>query len=204
MKEKPTDKRSICVFCGSSQGRSPAYEALATATGEEIGVRGYRLVYGGGGAGLMGAAARGALRKGGPVLGIIPEFLMTPERAMSDIDQRIVPNMHERKMQMFDASDAFIVLPGGIGTIEEAVEVLCWMRLQIHQKPILFLSPDNYWDPLLGFIKQTIESRFSPDWILDDVLKAENAKDALMQIEAAWDQPPKDIKPITSVSNKDS
>lgn len=201
MQEKQFRNRAICVFCGSSPGNAPDYVDLATQTGHEIGTQGYGLVYGGGGAGLMGATARGALKAGSNVLGVIPDFLMTPERVMTEIEQRIVPNMHERKMAMFEASDAFIVLPGGIGTIEEAVEIMCWMRLQLHQKPVLFLSHNNYWEPLLSFISKTIDARFSPDWILDDILTATAAHDAIRQIEEAWAKPIKAVKPIVSVSN---
>ena len=200
MPEIQKPKQSICVFCGSSPGSDPRYVPLAANTGRAIGSQGYGLVYGGGGAGLMGATANAAFEAGGYVLGIIPDFLMTPERANCKGEQRIVPNMHERKMQMFEASDAFIILPGGIGTIEEAVEIMCWMRLQLHQKPILFLSPDNYWAPLLDLIKHTIDARLSPDWMLDDIFTAETANDAMAKIKAAWAEPAKELRPVVPIS----
>ncbi len=196
--QKPT--QSICVFCGSSPGLDPRYIELAAQIGAAIGSNGYGLVYGGGGAGLMGATANAAFEAGGYVLGIIPDFLMTPERANCQGEQRIVPNMHERKMQMFEASNAFIVLPGGIGTIEEAVEIMCWMRLQLHQKPIVFVSPDNYWAPLLDLIQHTIDARLSPEWMLDDIFTAETALEAIRKIEADWAKPAKDLRPVVPIA----
>ena len=192
-------EHSICVFCGSSPGTSPDYVTLATATGNGIAAKGYGLVYGGGGTGLMGATAKAVRKNNGYVLGIVPEFLLSAERAYGDIDQRIVPNMHVRKMQMYEASDAFIILPGGIGTLEEAVEVICWLRLQIHQKPIVFLSPDGYWDRLLDMMQHTVDSRFTPAWIMDDLLTASTAEDALSMIEKSWAAPNRVLEPITPV-----
>lgn len=191
--------KSICVFCGSSPGTNPAYVPLASSTGSEIASRGYGLVYGGGGTGLMGATAKAVRKQNGYVLGIVPEFLLSPERAYGDIEQRIVLDMHTRKLQMYNESDAFIVLPGGIGTLEEAVEIMCWLRLQLHQKPILFLSPDGYWDGLLSLLTHTVESRFTPGWVVEDILTAKTSEDALVKIEAYWKAPKRELEPITPV-----
>lgn len=186
---KPQTEKSICVFCGSSAGNEPRYAALATSAGRSIGERGYRFVYGGGSYGLMGKSARAAFDVHGKVLGIIPEFLVQSEGAFTEAEHRIVPNMHVRKMEMYKESDAFLILPGGIGTIEEAVEVLSWMRLQLHQKPVVFLSDNNYWQPLIQLIKHTISIGFTPDWMDDELLQAENATEALNLIEKEWQRP---------------
>jgi len=187
--------KSICVFCGSSSGNNPRYIYLAKETGKAISSRQHRFVYGGGSFGLMGAAAKSAFENGGHVLGIIPEFLMRSEGLFEQAEQRIVPNMHVRKMDMYQESDAFIILPGGIGTIEEAVEVLSWMRLQLHQKPIIFLSNDQYWEPLLNLIRHTIDMEFTPAWIKQDLLEADTAELALDIIEREW-VTPKDKRSI--------
>ncbi len=184
-----TSMKSICVFCGSSPGNHPRYIKLAKATGLAISDNELRMVYGGGALGLMGATAKAAHKNGGKVLGIIPEFLVHAEGAYTEAETRIVPDMHVRKMQMFEESDAFIILPGGIGTIEEAVEVMSWMRLQIHQKPIIFLSNDNYWDPLLSLIKHTIEMRFTPSWMGADLHAATTPQEALEIIQREWNNP---------------
>lgn len=181
--------KSICVFCGSSAGNEPRYAKLAEATGIAIAEYGYRFVYGGGSFGLMGISARAAFKTSGKVLGIIPEFLVRSEGAFTEAEHRIVPNMHVRKMEMYQESDAFIILPGGIGTIEEAVEVLSWMRLQLHQKPVVFLSDNQYWDPLIGLIKHTISLGFTPDWMEADLLRADSAKAAVEKIESEWKNP---------------
>jgi len=182
-------KKSICVFCGSSAGNEPRYAKLAKETGLAISSGGYRFVYGGGSFGLMGISAKAAFDNGGAVLGIIPEFLVRTEGQFNKAEQRVVANMHERKMEMYKESDAFVILPGGIGTIEEAVEVLSWMRLQLHQKPVIFLSDNGYWDPLLRLIKHTISKGFTPEWIADDLLSASSASDAIKIIETEWNNP---------------
>jgi len=184
-----TSNQSICVFCGSSAGNDERYAKLAAATGLAVSQNGYRFVYGGGSFGLMGISAKAAHANGGKVLGIIPDFLVSSEGAFTEAEHRIVPNMHERKMQMYKESNAFIILPGGIGTIEEAVEVLSWMRLQLHQKPIVFLSDNGYWTPLLSLIRHTIERGFTPDWMAGDLLEAVTANDAIKLIESEWNNP---------------
>jgi uncharacterized protein (TIGR00730 family) len=155
---------SVCVYCASSVTANPAYIAAAEQFGALLAKDGVRLVYGGGGIGLMGACARGAYRAGGKVLGIMPAFLQDRERVYDEVETMIVDSMHERKMIMFEEADAFAVLPGGIGTLEEVVELMSWRRLELHRKPIVFLSPDGFWDPLFRLIDHTIEQNLTPAW----------------------------------------
>ena len=158
-----SDTKSICVYCGSSNDVAPAYLALATALGTALAERGLRMVYGGGGVGLMGACAAAAHAAGGDVLGIIPRFLLQKERIFEEVEHRIVENMHIRKQMMFDESDAFIVLPGGIGTLEEAVEILSWGRLGLHAKPMAFLDEDGFWSPFFELMDHIIGGKFTPE-----------------------------------------
>lgn len=179
----PTDgksrPKSLCVFCGSSSGNHSRYVELANELGKEIAAQGYRLVYGGGGLGLMGAAAKSAFECGGDVLGIMPDFLKSAEGIYTQVPHRIVPDMHTRKRQMYDESDAFIIIAGGIGTLEEAVEVMSWMRLNLHQKPIIFLDNDDYWRPMLSLIDHIVETGFSPAWIKTRIFNTDTAHDAV-------------------------
>ncbi|WP_298916814.1 TIGR00730 family Rossman fold protein [uncultured Algimonas sp.] len=162
----------VAVFCGSSPGRDPRHLALAKALGNAIAERGLRLVYGGGGLGLMGAVARAAHANGAPVLGIIPDVLREAEALLPNIEHDIVPDMHTRKIRMYAKADAFIILPGGIGTLEEAVEVLSWQRLNLHEKPILFLSDAGYWDGLVREFRNIIDEGFAAPQMADDILQA--------------------------------
>lgn len=141
---------SVCVYCASSVAAAPALLEAARRFGEILAGAGVRLVYGGGGLGLMGACAAAAHAAGGRVLGIIPGFLTEREAAFTRVPTVVVENMHERKMRMFKEADAFAVLPGAIGTLEEAVELLSWRRLGLHDKPIVFFNPDGFWDPLFA------------------------------------------------------
>jgi uncharacterized protein (TIGR00730 family) len=156
--------KSICVYCGSGFGANPAYKEAAFALGEKIALAGNRLVYGGGSRGLMGAVAEGCFSKGGKVLGIIPEFLLQKEGSLHD--NVIVPDMHSRKKMMFDESDMFIALPGGIGTLEELAEILTWAQLSRHKKRVILVNIAGFWNPLLtlmqhmrdeGFIREGFE-----------------------------------------------
>jgi uncharacterized protein (TIGR00730 family) len=143
--------RSVCVFCGSSSGTEPAYEAAARATGRTLADRGITLVYGGGHVGLMGVVADAALGAGGEVVGVIPRALLEREIAHTGLtDQRVVDSMHERKALMSDLSEGFVALPGGTGTLEEFFEVLTWAQLGEHRKPCGLLNADGYYDPLLS------------------------------------------------------
>ena len=179
--------KSICVFCGSRPGSEPHYIRLAKQTGRAIAQSGYRLIYGGGGSGLMGATARSAHQAGGDILGIIPKFLTEIEALLKDVPHEIVPDMHVRKRKMYDASDAFIVLPGGIGTMEEAVEIMSWLRMRLHAKPIVFLSSDGYWQPIVDMMLHTVEKGFSPEWMTAEILRADTVDDAMKLIQQHWD-----------------
>jgi uncharacterized protein (TIGR00730 family) len=167
--------RSVCVFCGSSDLADPAFLDDAARVGQALAKAGLELVYGGGGVGLMGACARAAHEAGGRVLGIIPDFLVAREHALESVEHVVVSSMHERKMTMFERSDAFVVLPGGIGTLEEVVELLSWRRLGLHAKPIVFYSPGEFWKPLFDLLEHTVEARLTPAeflgaWtVVDDV-----------------------------------
>ncbi len=161
---------SICVFCGSGSGRDPMFETAAHELGSAMAAAGIGLVYGGGSNGLMGTVARAVLAGGGHVTGIIPGFLHQREVKFEGASELIVTNdMHERKRLMFERSDAFVALPGGIGTLEELVEQMTWSQLGQHDKPILIADIGHFWKPLLvllahmrqnGFIRETMEIRY--------------------------------------------
>jgi uncharacterized protein (TIGR00730 family) len=177
---------SVCVYCGSSNDADPSYIADAYRIGESFAKANLRLVYGGGGVGLMGAAARGAHAAGGKVLGVIPTFLRGREQPFDDVETVVVDNMHARKMMMYERSDAFVVLPGGIGTLEEIVELLSWRRLDLHQKPIVFHNPRGFWDPFFTLIRHTIDEGLTPPSLANAwraVEKAEDVTPALL----SWD-----------------
>ncbi len=140
----------LCVYCGSGPGRNPAYLAAANSLGHALAAAGIGLVYGGGGAGLMGEVARGTLAGGGHVTGIIPEFLVNRERMLEGVNELIVTTtMHERKIAMFERATGFVALPGGLGTLEELAEISTWSQLGQHSKPMIICNIDGYWDPLL-------------------------------------------------------
>jgi len=162
--------RSVCVYCGSSESTLPAYHDLATRFGEALAARGLRLVYGGGSIGLMGRCAKAAHSAGGEVLGVMPRFLERREIVLDSVPHRMVDTMHERKMIMFEESHAFVVLPGGIGTLEEAVETLSWRRLDLHRKPVIFLSEDDFWAPFFTLIQHTIDAKLTPASFSDAVV----------------------------------
>ena len=150
----------------------------------------YRLIYGGGSIGLMGATALAAHEAGGAVLGIIPEFLTEIEDMLGTVEHRIVKDMRERKTEMYENADAFIVLPGGIGTLEEAVEILSWMRLHLHNKPMVFVDTNAYWTPLMDLMHHTITENFSPNWVKEHLLYENSPKAAIERIQSHWDNPP--------------
>jgi uncharacterized protein (TIGR00730 family) len=152
---------SICVYCGSREGTRGAFADAARAVGREIGRRGWRLVYGGGRAGLMGQVADAALAAGASVTGVIPRTLMEREVGHAGLTElHVVETMHERKQMMAERSDAFLALPGGIGTFEELFEVWTWRQLGYHDKPVGLLDVQGYYAPLLGFMDRTVDSGF--------------------------------------------
>jgi len=168
---------SVCVFCGSSDAADPKFIAAAAALGRDLANSGLRLVYGGGGVGLMGACARAADEAGGRVLGIIPNFLIGKERALEMVEHIVVTSMHERKMIMFDRSDGFVVLPGGIGTLEEIVELLSWRRLDLHAKPVVFYNPRGFWEPLFKLFQHTVDEKLTPAEFMGSWISVERAED---------------------------
>lgn len=155
--------KSVALFCGSSPGSDPAWMEGAAAFGRILGAEGVRLVYGGGAVGLMGACARAVIGQGGSVLGVIPEFLRLPEAALDAGELVVVESMHERKALMFREADGFAIMPGGVGTLEEVVELLSWARLGLHAKPIVFLDSHGFWRPLFELFDHTIRQRFTPE-----------------------------------------
>jgi len=153
--------RRVCLFCGSSTGRLPAYRQAAEALGSLLASRGLALVYGGGGVGLMGAAADAALAAGGQVVGVIPHGLQAREvghRGLTEL--RVVGSMHERKAAMAELADGFVALPGGMGTLEELAEVLTWAQLGIHRKPVGLVDVEGYWQPLVAFLDHARDEGF--------------------------------------------
>ncbi|MAP95072.1 MAG: TIGR00730 family Rossman fold protein [Ponticaulis sp.] len=178
---------SICLYCGSSNEVDPSYLDLAKRLGETLANAGIRLVYGGGSVGLMGAAATAAHEAGGSVLGIMPRFLLSQERIFDAVEHRIVETMHERKQMMFDESDAFIVLPGGIGTLEEAVEMLSWARLDLHSKPMAFLDEDEFWKPFFELMGHIVDGKFTPMAFLDLFAHVSTPEDAIEALQVRLD-----------------
>jgi uncharacterized protein (TIGR00730 family) len=155
--------KSVCVYCGSSNTTKEEYLDLASRFGAALAERRLRLVYGGGAVGLMGRCAKAAHEAGGDVLGVMPRFLERREITYEAVQHRMVETMHERKHVMFEESDAFVVLPGGIGTLEEAVETLSWARLGLHRKPVVFLSEDDFWAPFFTLMQHTIDAHLTPE-----------------------------------------
>ena len=152
---------SVCVFCGSNGGADPAYVSAAQAVGTGLARRGIRIVYGGGRVGLMGALADAARSAGGEVIGVMPQQLVDREIGHTGIDDlRVVDTMHERKALMVELADAFIALPGGIGTLEELFEVYTWAQLGIHAKPLALLDVAGYYEPLAAFLDHAVSQRF--------------------------------------------
>jgi uncharacterized protein (TIGR00730 family) len=155
------DLKSICVYCGSGDGEDPAYAKTATSLGTAMAEAGIRLVYGGGSVGLMGRIARAALDAGGEVTGIIPRFLEKREEMFTDVSELIVTeDMHERKMMMFDRAEAFVALPGGVGTLEELVEQMTWIQLGQHEKPVLLANIEQFWQPLIDLLDHMRQEQF--------------------------------------------
>ena len=178
--------KTICVYCGSGPGTNPRFVEAATALGKILAENDIRLVYGGGSIGLMGAVAKSTLDHGGAVTGIIPEFLRGRENALARVQEMIVtPDMHERKRLMFERSDAFVALPGGIGTLEELVEQLTWQQLGRHSKPILLANIDGFWEPLLALLTHMRATQFIRPTLAVEILKAERVEDILPRLRSA-------------------
>jgi uncharacterized protein (TIGR00730 family) len=193
--------RSVCVYCGSSDGADARFGEAAEELGRRLATDGIGLVYGGGGEGLMGRLARSTLAGGGYVTGIIPSFLIRKEHPLTAVQEMlVVEDMHERKQAMFDRADAFVALPGGVGTLEELVEQLTWAQLNRHTKPILIADIGGFWRPLLallahmrieGFIREGFEARY---------LVAEKIEDVLPMLRAAAERRSIEPEPQDSVA----
>src|ERR1700689_1406829 len=178
--------KTVCVYCGSGPGTNPRFMESAKALGKALAEGGIRLVYGGGSVGMMGAVATSGVDHGGMVTGIIPGFLTAKENALKRVQEMIVtPDMHERKRLMFEHSDAFIALPGGIGTLEELVEQLTWQQLGRHTKPVLLANIDGFWEPLLVLLAHMRATQFIRPTLSIDILKAERVEDILPRLQAA-------------------
>ena len=182
--------RSICVYCGSSPGRDQTYMAAGRALGSAMAQAGIRLVYGGGSKGIMGAVSLAALEAGGKVTGIIPRFLVSKEAteaALHTLDETVVTeDMHTRKHTMFEKSDAFVALPGGIGTVEEIVEIMTWAQLGRHRKPIVFANIAGFWAPMLALIDHMSAEGFIHTANKVRPLVVDRAEDIVPAIETAW------------------
>jgi uncharacterized protein (TIGR00730 family) len=178
--------KTVCVYCGSGPGTNPHFVEAAIGLGKVLAENGIRLVYGGGSIGLMGAVATSVLDHGGTVTGIIPDFLTIRENALKRVQEMIVtPDMHERKRLMFERSDAFVALPGGIGTLEELVEQLTWQQLGRHAKPILLANIDGFWEPLLALLAHMRATQFIRQTLAVEILKAERVEDILPRLRSA-------------------
>ncbi len=189
---------SVCVYCGSRPGTHPAFADAARAVGTWIGQHGGQLVYGGGKGGLMGVVASAAMHAGGRVVGIIPKALVEKEWANRDCSElHIVDTMHDRKRMMAERADAFLALPGGIGTFEELFEVWTWRQLGYHDKPIGLLNTAHYYDHLLEFLNSTLEQQFLGSWQMD-LVRFGTDPQALLQelVQAAGMSPPPQLGEI--------
>ncbi|MFN4016534.1 MAG: TIGR00730 family Rossman fold protein [Reyranella sp.] len=176
---------SLCVFCGARFGTDPATRETAIGLGRLLAAERITLVYGGGGVGLMGLVANAALDAGGRAVGIIPNFLLQREAGHPALTETVVvETMHERKLQMFERSDGFVVLPGGIGTLEEFFEVLSWRTLGLHNKPIVIIDQGGYWEPLAALLRGVVEGGFAERSHLDHVAFVSELKDVLPAIAA--------------------
>lgn len=177
---------SVCVYCGSRPGENPLFGEAAQAVGTWIGAQGGQLVYGGGRSGLMGLVAQATAQAGGRVVGVIPQSLVDKEHANRACDElHIVQTMHERKALMAERSDAFLALPGGIGTFEELFEVWTWSQLGYHNKPIGLLDVADYYQPLLAFLSGSVQAGFMGPWQMDLVRVGTEPASLLAQLVQA-------------------
>lgn len=177
--------RSVCVFCGSRMGRDARYGEEATAVGEMLADHGWRLVYGAGDVGLMGAAARAAQGAGGETMGVIPLNLVAMEVAKRDLTHYVVTEtMHERKKVMFMNSDVIVILPGGAGSLDEFFEVLTWRQIGLHMKPIYILNTNGYWAPLMQLIEHVIAEGFADPSLRDFLQPVESVQELTTALRA--------------------
>jgi uncharacterized protein (TIGR00730 family) len=183
--------KTVCVYCGSGPGTNPNFIEAAKALGKALAESKIRLVYGGGSLGLMGSVATSVLDHGGTVTGIIPDFLRMRENALTRVQEMVVtPDMHERKRLMFERSDAFVALPGGLGTLEELVEQLTWQQLGRHAKPVLLANVDGFWEPLFSLVAHMRQTQFIRAGLSVDILKADKIEEIIPRLRAAAAQIP--------------
>lgn len=177
---------NVCVFCGSRTGNNPAYTDAAHAVAHELAKRNLQLVFGGGGTGLMGETARTALKLGVPVTGIIPTFLINQETPVEDLSElKVVADMHERKAKMAELSDMFVVLPGGIGTMEEACEMITGNWIGLYNKPVGFLNVNGFFDAFFAFLKDAVNAGFMPKPCYERAIVDSTASDLIDKLLAA-------------------
>lgn len=179
---------SICVFCGARSGQNPAFASAATEFGNWIATKGWRLVYGAGDVGLMGEVGRAAQSAGGVTMGVIPTSLLHAERGKTDLTQFIITEtMHERKKVMFMNADAFVILPGGGGSLDEFFEVLTWAQIGLHHKPMYLFNVDGYWQPLIDLLDHVVSHGFADTSMLDSFQVADTQAElvALLQRDFA-------------------
>ncbi|MBI1954473.1 MAG: TIGR00730 family Rossman fold protein [Proteobacteria bacterium] len=175
-----TQIQTVCVYCGSSSKTAMIYQDTAIQIGELIAQNGFHLVYGGGRLGLMGLVADGVLRYGGKAFGFIPEYLETFEGGHDHLTElHIVDSMHTRKWRMSQMGDAFLVLPGGFGTLDELFEILTWRQIKLHNKPIILVNVNKYWDPLISLIKQVTEHQFAKKEDIDLLTLVDSPEEAI-------------------------
>jgi hypothetical protein len=177
--------KRICVYCGSGPGSDPAFVQAARALGTILADNGIGLVYGGGSVGLMGEVANAVFERGGEIIGVIPRFLENREHTLNLGKVIITDNMHERKQRMFDEADAFVALPGGVGTLEEVVEQMTWAQLGRHKKPILLANVKKFWDPLCALLNHMEELQFIRTGLTVNYLVTEKVEDILPMLTAA-------------------
>jgi uncharacterized protein (TIGR00730 family) len=178
--------KAICVYCGSGAGTDPAFVAAARTFGRIMAENGIRLVYGGGSVGLMGTLADAVLDHGGTVTGVIPDFLVDREHMLTRVQERIITrDMHERKRTMFEHADAFVALPGGVGTLEELVEQITWAQLGRHKKPILIANIERFWDPLCALLDHMEKLEFIRTGLPIGLLVADRVEDILPRLSEA-------------------
>jgi uncharacterized protein (TIGR00730 family) len=172
--------KSLCVYCGSRVGANPSYAVAAEALGRIMAKSGIRLIYGGGGGGLMGVIGRTVMEEGGVAVGIVPDFLRKLEAQQEGLTELLVTQtMHERKFMMYDMADAFAVLPGGIGTLEELTELLSWRHLRVHEKPLVIINVDHYWDPLLELFEHALRENFAGEGLRREYIVVTRVEDVL-------------------------
>jgi uncharacterized protein (TIGR00730 family) len=192
--------KTICVYCGSGPGKNPAFARSAREFGKILAENGIELIYGGGSIGLMGELAKSVLQHGGKVTGVIPEFLIARERMLKDAQNLIITkDMHERKRTMFERSDAFVALPGGIGTLEELVEQLTWSQLGRHKKPILAANIDHFWDPLCALLDHMEALEFIRSGLTVKLLVSDTVEEILPRLRkalSALPEPEKEMKTV--------